>query len=134
MWPKIIEFVLSVALPKADDGTFKYGARHTSVAAMVLGVTLIYGLNKFYVTRLEAVQNSAMTASSIQELKADQERTKLFVFREVQKANNHWTEVKSRLDDLKGHLIKIEQKKEMAILKDNLDKKWGSDDSSESKN
>lgn len=111
------KFLFSLLMPKDNDGSFKFGIRHTGIAALLFGITQVYGLNALYETRRESVLKSAITDSDIKTLNTKYDNLNVLVYTGIQRNTDRFQNIETMFKELKISIQKLEPQKEAHILK-----------------
>ena len=118
MFTKILTILMELFLPKnIQTGTMVWGARHTTIAAMIMGSSMIYSLNQMQ-EMFETRKEAQLSEKRMTYLEQDAVRTKIFVTQYIQQANDRHEQIKEFFGEINTRLKHIEsiQKKDSVSL------------------
>lgn len=96
----IAQFLFKVISTKDSEGSLKWGARHTTIAASILGLCQLGAMSNLYYTRQEAIP----LVNKIELLQKDQNDTKVFIAQKLQEHTDKLEYITSELKEIHDNL------------------------------
>lgn len=112
MLKTIGKLLVNLVFPRSEDGSFKWGARHTTIAAIAQVMAVFSYAETVFYTRKEAEP----VLAQVKDLAKDQRDLHVFAAKELQRVNDHWDEIRDRLDEINRRLEAREKREKLSLL------------------